>query len=85
MILLFIKLFVGEIIKSKGYTVGYLPQEPELDPGMTVIEIIREAVQPIVDMLAQYEAPPLDPALKEALEDYVAGRERELEGQELYF
>jgi trimethylamine:corrinoid methyltransferase-like protein len=36
-------------------------------------------------MLAQYEAPPLDPPLKEALEDYVARRERELEGQELYF
>jgi len=48
--------YVGEIAMSKGYTVGFLPQEPELDPQRTVIEIIREAVQPIVDMLAQFEA-----------------------------
>ncbi len=47
--------YVGEIAMSKGYTVGFLPQEPELDPEKTVIEIIREAVQPIVDMLARYE------------------------------
>ncbi len=47
--------YVGEIAMSKGYTVGYLPQEPELDESKTVIEIIREAVQPIVDMLARYE------------------------------
>jgi ATP-binding cassette ChvD family protein len=47
--------YVGEIAQSKGYTVGFLPQEPELDPEKTVIEIIREAVQPIVDMLARYD------------------------------
>ncbi|GAB4489969.1 MAG: energy-dependent translational throttle protein EttA [Anaerolineales bacterium] len=49
------KDYVGEIAMSKGYTVGFLPQEPELDPEKTVIEIIREAVQPIVNMLARYE------------------------------
>ena len=47
--------YVGEIAQSKGYTVGYLPQEPELDPEKTTIEIIREGVQPIVDMLARYD------------------------------
>jgi ATP-binding cassette ChvD family protein len=47
--------YIGEIAKSPGYTIGYLPQEPELDPEKTVIEIIREAVQPIVDMLAKYD------------------------------
>ena len=47
--------YVGEIAMSKGYTVGFLSQEPELDESKTVIEIIREGVQPIVDMLAQYE------------------------------
>ncbi len=36
------------------------------------------------EMLAQYEQPPLDPAILEALQDYVARRERELEGQNLY-
>ncbi len=49
------KDYVGEIAQSKGYTIGYLPQEPELDPEKTVIATIREAVQPIVDMLAKYE------------------------------
>ena len=47
--------YVGEIAMSKGYTVGFLPQEPDLDPEKTVIEIIREAVQPIVDMLAKFD------------------------------
>ena len=49
------KDYTGEIAMSKGYTVGMLEQEPVLDPGKTVIEIIREAVQPIVDMLKQFE------------------------------
>ena len=44
--------YVGEIAMSKGYTVGLLEQEPKLDESKTVIEVIREAVQPIVDMLA---------------------------------
>ncbi|NCP87259.1 MAG: energy-dependent translational throttle protein EttA [Anaerolineae bacterium CG_4_9_14_3_um_filter_57_17] len=47
--------YVGEIAISKGYSIGYLPQEPELDPKKTVIETIRESVQPIVTMLARYE------------------------------
>jgi len=36
------------------------------------------------EILAQYEAPPLDPGIRDALEDYVARRERELEGRSLY-
>ncbi len=48
--------YVGEISMSKGYSVGMLAQEPQLDESKTVIEIIREAVQPIVDMLARYDA-----------------------------
>jgi sulfate-transporting ATPase len=49
------KDYVGEIFMSKGYTVGMLEQEPGLDESMTVIEVIRGALQPIVDMLARYE------------------------------
>src|SRR5512137_2126748 len=49
------KDYVGEIAMSKGYTVGLLEQEPQLDPEKTVIEVIREAVQPIVDMLAKFD------------------------------
>ena len=47
--------YVGEISMSKGYTVGLLEQEPKLDDTKTVIEVVREAVQPIVDMLAKYD------------------------------
>jgi sulfate-transporting ATPase len=47
--------YIGEIAMSKGYTVGLLEQEPKLDDSKTVIEVIRESVQPIVNMLAEYD------------------------------
>src|SRR5512140_2374534 len=47
--------YVGEIAMSKGYTVGLLEQEPQLDEGKTVIEVVKESVQPIVDMLARFD------------------------------
>ncbi|KAF0107509.1 MAG: ABC transporter ATP-binding protein [Anaerolineaceae bacterium] len=47
--------YVGEIAMSKGYTVGLLEQEPKLDESKTVIEVIREGVQPIVDMLRRFD------------------------------
>ena len=49
------KDYTGEISISKGYSVGMLEQEPKLDDSKTVIEIIKEAVQPIVDMLAKFD------------------------------
>jgi ATP-binding cassette ChvD family protein len=49
------KDYVGEIAISKGYTTGLLEQEPQLDESKTVIEVVREAVQPIVALLARYE------------------------------
>lgn len=45
----------GEVVFSPGYTVGYLEQEPHLDEDKTVIEIVREGVQEIVDLLKEYE------------------------------
>jgi len=48
--------YIGEITMAKGYTIGLLEQEPKLDETKTVIEVIRETVQPIVDMLARYDA-----------------------------
>lgn len=45
----------GEVVFSKGYTVGYLPQEPILDDNKTVKEVVLEGVQPIVDILNEYE------------------------------
>jgi sulfate-transporting ATPase len=47
--------YIGEIAISKGYSVGLLEQEPILDDSKTVIEIIREGVQPIVNMLEEYD------------------------------
>lgn len=40
---------------SPGYSVGYLEQEPQLDPSKTVIEVIREGVQETMDLLKEYE------------------------------
>lgn len=45
----------GDIVRSEKHTVGYLPQEPQLDPEKTVFEIVQEGAQDIVDLLAQYE------------------------------
>jgi len=47
--------YVGEIAISKGYTTGLLDQEPLLDESKTVIEVVREAVLPIVKLLARYD------------------------------
>jgi sulfate-transporting ATPase len=47
--------YTGEVTFSKGYTVGLLEQEPELDNTKTVKEVVQEAVQPIIDMLAQFD------------------------------
>ena len=47
--------YIGEISTAKGYTIGLLEQEPKLDETKTVIEVVKEAVQPIVDMLARYD------------------------------
>jgi energy-dependent translational throttle protein EttA len=47
--------YVGEIAMSKGYTVGLLEQEPQLDPKKTVKGVVEEAVQPIVALLARFD------------------------------
>ncbi|MCC7261023.1 MAG: energy-dependent translational throttle protein EttA [Candidatus Latescibacteria bacterium] len=47
--------YLGEVVRSPGYTVGLLAQEPELDPNKTVREVVQEAVQPIVDLLAKFD------------------------------
>lgn len=49
------KSYQGEVVWAPGYTVGYLEQEPSLDPDKTVIEIVREGVQPIMDKLAEFD------------------------------
>ena len=49
------KSYQGEVVFSLGYSVGYLEQEPKLDPEKTVKEVVQEGVQPILDLLAEYE------------------------------
>ena len=49
------KSFQGQVVFSPGYSVGYLPQEPVLDPDKTVKEIVMEGVQQIYDTLKEYD------------------------------
>ncbi len=49
------KEYQGEIVSDKGYSVGYLEQDPKLDPAKTVKELVQEGVQPIMDVLKEYE------------------------------
>ena len=49
------KDFTGETILSPGYSIGYLEQEPELEAGKTVKEIVMEGVKPITDLLAEFD------------------------------
>ena len=49
------KDYQGEVVFSPGYSVGYLEQDPKLEPGKTVKEIVQEGVQEIVDTLKEYE------------------------------
>ena len=49
------KEYQGEVVFSPGYSVGYLEQDPRLDPEKTVIDIVREGVQPVMDMLAEFD------------------------------
>lgn len=49
------KEYQGEVVFSPGYSVGYLEQDPKLEPGKTVKEIVQEGVQETVDLLKEYE------------------------------
>ena len=47
--------YQGEVVFAPGYSVGYLPQDPQLDPTKTVREVVQEGVQHVVDALKEYE------------------------------
>ena len=49
------KNYQGNVVFSPGYSVGYLEQDPKLDPKKTVKQCVQEGVQPIMDMLAEYD------------------------------
>ena len=45
----------GEVVFAPGYSVGYLEQEPQLDPEKSVLEVVQEGVQEVMDLLREYE------------------------------
>ena len=49
------KSYQGEVVFAPGYSIGYLPQEPQLDDTLTVKEVVQQGVQKIVDVLKEYE------------------------------
>ena len=48
------KSYRGEVVWAPGYSVGYLEQEPQMDPDKTVIEVVQEGVQEVMDVLNEY-------------------------------
>ena len=63
----------GEVVWAPGYSVGYLEQEPQMDPDKTVLEVVQEGVQEVMDVLAEYNEismkfmEPMDDAAMNAL------------------
>ncbi len=49
------KSYQGNVVFSPGYSVGYLEQDPKLDPEKTVKEVVQEGVQPVLDLLKEYD------------------------------
>jgi len=49
------KSFQGEVVFSPGYSVGYLEQDPKLDPDKTVREVVQEGMHPTLDLLAEFD------------------------------
>lgn len=78
--------FSGEVIPARDYSIGFLEQEPKLDPSKTVRQIISESVQPVLDLLAEFDHindriadPDLDPSEMEKLIDKQASVQEKLE------
>lgn len=47
--------YQGDVVWAPGYSVGYLPQDPPLNDNKTVLELVKEGVQEVVDALEEYE------------------------------
>ena len=63
------KSYQGNVVFSPGYSVGYLEQEPKLDPDKTVREVVEEGAKPIMDLLKEYDEVNNAFADSEVLED----------------
>lgn len=73
------KNYEGQVVFSPGYSVGYLEQEPKLDPNKTVRECVQEGVQPIMDLLKEYDDINAAFADPEADYDKLLARQAELQ------
>ena len=73
------KNYEGEVVFSPGHSVGYLEQDPQLDPEKTVRECVQQGVQPIMDMLAEYDAINMAFAEPDADFDKLLARQAELQ------
>lgn len=73
------KNYEGQVVFSPGYSVGYLEQEPKLDPNKTVRECVQEGVQPIIDLLKEYDDINAAFADPEADYDKLLARQAELQ------
>ena len=71
--------YEGQVVFSPGYSVGYLEQDPKLDPKKTVRECVQEGVQPIMDMLREYDEVNNAFADPEADYDKLLARQAELQ------
>lgn len=78
--------FIGEVVPARQYSIGFLEQEPQLDPTKTVKQVISESVQPILDLLAEFDRineafanPDLDADEMEKLSDKQASIQEKLE------
>ena len=71
--------YEGRVVFSPGYSVGYLEQDPKLDPEKTVKQVVQEGVQQVVDMLAQYDAVSAAFAEPDADFDKLIARQAELQ------
>lgn len=73
------KNYEGEVVFSPGYSVGYLEQDPKLAPEKTVRECVQEGVQPIMDMLREYDEINAAFAVPDADFDKLLARQAELQ------
>ena len=73
------KEYQGEVVWAPGYSVGYLEQDPKLDPQKTVREVVQEGVQPIMDMLKEYDDINMAFAEPDADFDKLLARQAELQ------
>ena len=73
------KEYQGEVVWSPGYSVGYLEQDPQLDPSKTVREVVQEGVQPVMDMLKEYDDINMAFAEPDADFDKLLARQAELQ------